>query len=249
MMTDPVDMDYDKKRRHLHIVRGDGSLSTLTLYRREKVAAWSSQTTNGTVKSIALVDREAYVLVARGGSFAIEVFDDDYFVDAGISATDVSPNTVWSGLDHLEGLSVQVVGDGTPLGEYAVSAGSVTLSVPVSQVQIGLGFAHVVEPLPAYVASTQGGTQGGKVRPVTFTFRLYQTAALRLDVGGGFQNVPFKRFGAEILDHPPVPFTGDKTVRAYGWRAGGVAPLWRIEQDTPVPFTLLSIVSEISVNS
>ena len=71
---------------------------------------------------------------------------------------------------------------------------------------------------------------------------------MQLDVGGGLHNVSFKRFGQGVLDQPTAPFTGDKTVRSYGWRQGGIAPLWRIEQDTPLPFTLLSVASEISVN-
>lgn len=249
MMSDPVDMDYDKSRRHLHIVLGNGTLSTLTLYRREKVAAWSRQTTDGAVRSIALVDRDAYVLVERNGAYLIEIFDDDFHTDAGMKASDVVAKTDWSGLDHMEGKTVKVIGDGTPMGDFVVNSGAVSLDVAVSSVQVGLAFAHIIEPLPAYVATTQGGSQGGKLRPVAFTFRLYQTAALYLDVGTGLQNVPFKRFGDGMLDQPPSPYTGDKTVRAFGWRAGGIEPLWRIEQDTPVPFTLLSVVSEISVNS
>lgn len=248
MVADPVDMDYDKTRRQMHIVLGDGRMSSLTLFRREKVTAWSRQVTDGAFRSIALVDDEAYVMVERSGAFHIEVFDDAFHVDAALKGEAATPKSRWSGLDHLEGKTVQVVGDGAPLGGFSVSGGAVTLPVAVTEVEMGLGFTHVVEPMPPALSGGQGGGTGRRVRPVKFTFRLLETAALRLDVGGGLQDVPFKRFGDGVLDQPQAPFTGDKTVRAYGWRKDDVAPLWRIEQDTPVPFTLLTVASEISVN-
>ncbi|MBL4615467.1 MAG: hypothetical protein JKY27_11425 [Magnetovibrio sp.] len=248
MVNTPLDQDYDKARRHLHMVMADGNVASLTLFRREKVTAWSRQETDGDFLSVAMVDTQAYVLIKRNDAFFIEVFDDAYNVDAGLKGFDGAGKTVWSGLDHLEGRTVKVVGDGAPLGEYVVSGGSVTLSEAVTNVEIGLGYAHIIEPLPPTVASAQSGTQGGYVRPIRFTFRVRDTVALRVDVGHGLQNVPFKRFGQGVLDQSTRPFTGDKTVRAFGWRQGGVAPLWRIEQDTPVPFTLLAVASEISLN-
>ncbi len=36
--------------------------------------------------------------------------------------------------------------------------------------------------------------------------------------------------------------------RALGWKATGTEPLWQIAQDTPYPFTLLSVTTEIMVN-
>lgn len=248
MVKTPVDQDYDNRRRHMHIVMADGTISSLTLFRREKVTAWSRQTTNGQFLSVTMVDTEAYVLALRNGVYSIEVFDDEYNVDAGLKGTDVIAKTTWSGLDHLEGQTVKVVGDGAPMDDQIVSAGAVTLPEAVNDVEIGLGFTHIIEPLPPTVASSKSGTQGGHVRPISFTFRVRDTAALRIDVGNGLQDIPFKRFGQGVLDQATAPFTGDKEVRAYGWRLGGIEPLWRIEQDTPLPFTLLSVASEISVN-
>lgn len=248
MVKTPVDQDYDKARRHLHMVMADGNMAALTLFRREKVTAWSRQTTDGVFLSVAMVDTDAYVLVKRNGAFFIEVFDDAYNVDAGLKGSSDTAKSTWSGMGHLEGRTVKVVGDGAPLGEYVVSGGAVTLHEAVCNVEIGLGYAHIVEPLPPTVASAKSGTQGGHVRPISFTFRVRNTVALRLDVGHGLQNVSFKRFGQGVLDQSTAPFTGDKTVRAYGWRQGGIAPLWRIEQDVPLPFTLLAVASEISLN-
>ncbi|HBC08191.1 MAG TPA: hypothetical protein DC046_11515 [Rhodospirillaceae bacterium] len=83
---------------------------------------------------------------------------------------------------------------------------------------------------------------------VAATYRLKDTSALRLDTGRGFVDVPFREFGNDLLDAPPVAFSGDRTVRAFGWRRDGTQSLWRIEQDTPLPFTLLSVTEEVNVN-
>ena len=129
-----------------------------------------------------------------------------------------------------------------------VEGGAVTLAEPVLSVQLGLPFTHVIEPLPPTIQGLGSG-QGIKLRPISFTYRLWQTRALYLDSGRGLVFVPFRRFGETILDIPPQPFSGDVTVRALGWRRGGIEPLWRIEQDTPLPFTLLSVSAELTVTA
>lgn len=248
MVNTPLDQDYDKTRRHLHIVMSDGVIASLTLFRREKVTAWSRQVTDGTFLSVALVGADVYVMVKRGSTYFIEALDDDYNVDAGLKGMDATPKATWTGLAHLEGRTVKVVGDGAPLGDFVVNGGSVTLDVDVSSVEIGLAYAHIIEPLPPTIASVKAASQGGNFRPISFTFRVRNTSALRLDVGTGLHDVPFKRFGQAEWDQVAPAFTGDKTVRAFGWRQGGIEPLWRIEQDTPLPFVLLSVASEISLN-
>lgn len=248
MVNRPINQDYDKQRRQLHVVMADGSISSLTVYRREKVTAWSRQNTDGTILSLVVVGTDVYVLVERAGSYFIEVFDDDFNLDSALKGSDETGKTTWSGMDHLEGQTVQVVGDGAVLGAFTVSGGSVTLEAAVQSVEVGLSYTHIIEPLPLTIATDTMSTQGGTFRPISFSFRLRDTPALRLDVGSGFYIVPFKRFGPVVFDAPPEPFTGDKKVRALGWRKDGIEPLWRIEQDTPLPFTLLSVVSEVSLN-
>jgi len=245
----PVDQDYDTPARFFHIVMADGNLATVTMYRAEQVTAWSLQETDGLFSSVAVVGDETYVLVERNGSHFIERMDELLNVDSGLSGEEPAPTTTWSGLGHLEGRSVRVVGDGADRGTAIVASGQIILGQPATTVDIGLPFSHTIEPLPPSVAGTQGGTQGGKVRPVSITLRLKETSALHLDTGKGLIEVSFKSLGDDLLDAPPRTFTGDRKIRAFGWRRDGVQPLWRIEQDTPLPFTLLSVSSEISVNN
>lgn len=87
------------------------------------------------------------------------------------------------------------------------------------------------------------------MRPVSITFRLWETGALRLDIGHGLEDVSFRRMGREVLDLPRVLHCCDKTVRAIGWKSSNLQPIWRIEQDIPLPFTLLAVSSVMSINS
>lgn len=248
LVNAPVDADYDTPGRLLYLVMGDGTLGTVTMYRSEQVTAWSLQETAGAFLSVALAGGDVYVMVRRAGGVFIERFDAALNVDAALSGRADAPKAVWTGLGHLDGETVRVAADGADRGPAAVRRGAVKLEYAATGVDIGLPFSHTVEPLPPHVATDGGGTQGGKVRLVSATLRLLDTAALHMDTGKGLVEAPFKTFGGGLLDSAPARFTGDKLVRAFGWRRDAAAPLWRIEQDTPLPFHLLSVTTHISVN-
>lgn len=250
LMNDPVDQDYDSYRRLFYMVMGDGTMGALSVYRAEKISAWSVLETQGTFKNIAVVGQDAYVLVERNGQTMIEVFDDNLSTDGGLSGVDAEGAIIWSGLDHLEGESLKLVADGAVYPDKVVSAGQLTLERQVNSLEAGLAYTHVLEPLPPSPQAIGQASQGGRVRLVSLTFRLKDTQALKLDVGRGAKDVPFKRFGSNaVLDSAPEKFTGDLTVRALGWRKNGTESLWRIEQDTPLPFSVMSVVEEMTANA
>ena len=124
---------------------------------------------------------------------------------------------------------------------------AVTIDEAASSVEIGLSYAHVIKPLPPSEIGNAGG--GRKIRLIEGIFRLKNTAALRLDVGRGLQDTSLRQLGEdEILDAPPPLVSGDIHVRALGWQTDSTAPLWHIEQSVPLPFTLLSVTTELKVN-
>jgi uncharacterized lipoprotein NlpE involved in copper resistance len=249
LINNPVDQDFDKSARLFHMVMGDGTLATLTVYRAEQVTAWTLQETNGFFRSVAVAGGGTYVLVERANGFFIEVFDQNLSVDSGLTGTSATAKTTWSGLAHLEGEAVRILADGAVRADEIVSGGEITIAEAASAVQAGLGFVHEVTPLPPFIQAVGGGTQGGRVRLVALTLRLQETAALSLDTGRGYKEIPFKRFGAGVLDCSPPVFSGDRKVRALGWKKDGTKPLWSIKQSTPLPFTLLSVSAEINANA
>lgn len=243
----PVDQDFDARRRLLFIVREDGKFATLTIYRAEQVAAWTLHDTQGAVKSVAVVGDEVYLLIERDGSYFIEMFDDALNLDSALTGEAGSPATEWFGLGHLEGRSVSIVADGVVLENQIVTDGQVTLSEPATEVQIGLSYTHIVEPLPP--SAIGEGAMIRRVRLIEGIFRLQDTSALRLDVGRGLRDVSLRQLGEEeILDAPSPLVSGDIHVRALGWQRELADPLWRIEQSAPLPFTLLSVMTELKLN-
>lgn len=247
IIKDPLDQDYDKKRRLLFLARADGKFATLTVYRAEQVAAWTVHETQGHVHSVSVVGDDVYLLVERNGQYLIEVFDDETFMDSSLSGENPSGATSWDGLDHLEGQYVDVLADDIRLDPLLVSGGSITLPTAAQKVTIGLSYTHIIEPLPPNLISESGG--GRAIRLVEGLFRVEQTQAFRIDVGRGLQDVPLKDIGDDnILGTAPPIVSGDIRMRALGWARDLTKPLWRVEQSDPRPFTLLSVIAEIKVN-
>ncbi len=244
----PVDQDFDSRGRHLYIVMENGDMASLTIYRSQEVIGWSLNQTAGRYRSVAVAGDIVYLVTERDGDHYVERFDDNLFVDAGLAKISQNPAITWTGFDHLDGKTVKVQADGAVHADVTVEKGTVTLTEPATNMQAGLGFTHVIEPLPPAIQTEQGGNQGGRLRLVSATYRLQETNSMRLNVGHGFEDVPFKTFGGNVLDAAITPFTGDITIRSFGWTRDAIKPLWRIEQDTPLPFTLLSVTQEVAVN-
>jgi hypothetical protein len=156
------------------------------------------------------------------------------------------PSQLWDGFDHLEGQDVAVVADERVVEESTVTGGAIMLAVPARTIVAGLPYSHVIEPMPAVLAPAG---QDPIYRPVRITLRLLATQSLHIDTGGGLQDLPLHTVGGGPMDRSPAPFTGDRSVRALGWRRGAEQPPWRIEQSTPLPCTLLSATTEVKVNS
>ncbi|SHJ84058.1 hypothetical protein SAMN02745194_03508 [Roseomonas rosea] len=243
LIVSPIAMAYDSQRRLLHLAMQDGSLATLTIYRAEGVTGWTRQETDGAFRSLVEMEGTVYAVVERAGRFRLECFDDALRLDAAVWATSDGTGKGWSGLEHLEGRSIGVLADGAPREAAVVLGGAIVIEPTADVVQAGLPFTHVVEPMPPETVSATGARMG-PVRLVAITFRLLATGALTVDTGRGARPVPFRRLDAAMLDAAPPAFSGDVTLRGLGWRRDSLAPLWRIEGDAPLPFTLLSVTTE-----
>jgi hypothetical protein len=211
------------------------------------VTAWTLQTTNGAFRAVAEVEGRVYVAVDRAGGMRIERFDASLAMDAALDGASATPRTTWTGLSHLEGLEVAVLADGAPRESALVVGGAVTVAPGARSVQLGLAFAHEVEPLPPELF-TAAGARIGPLRSVAIVFRLLATQSLEADLGRGLQPVPFRRFDTPVLDAAPPSFTGDVRVSALGWRRDTSRPIWRIVGTAPLPMTLLSVTTDLRTN-
>lgn len=236
LVRDPVDTVFDGRRRQLLLLRADGTLASCAIDRNANVVAWAEHDTAGTVLAMENDGTRTWFLVERNGSTGIELWDDDVLLDGVRRYTSPEPATTWTGLDAHVGTRVGLVADGGFVGFVDLASSSVVLPTPASELLVGQPYAHTVEP--DTVPGAGGIAPDAVHRPVRVSLRLHETAALTVDLGSGPRPVPL----------PSVPYSGDVVLRALGWRRGPAAPAWRIEQEDPLPFALLSATTETRVN-
>jgi hypothetical protein len=237
LVDDPVDLAFDTHGRILFVVRDDGRLVSATIDRHAGIVAWSGHQTDGEVLAVAAAEGLTYFLVKRAGTVRIERLDETVPLDGAVVLNAPAPRTGWSGLDHLEGWMVEVIADGKVLEPHRVTGGGITTTAPASRLVVGVGFEHVLEPLPLLI---DGRRKAGRYRPLQITFELHRTGGLAVDVGEGLRPVTLAA-DTEGL------FSGARSIRARGWRRLGDAPLWRIRDARPMPFELLSVISDVKV--
>jgi len=167
---------------------GNGTLASLTYEREQEVIGWSRHDTAGTVRSICCVpagDRDMlYLAVERAGKRMIEVLNpgEEIYVDGAVIRESETAFNEVSGLGHLEGLDVQVLGDGAEMLTREVDEnGKIQLESKVNKAVVGLGYASELSPMPLETEMRDGltllrnktvgevrvrvyGTVGGEVR-------------------------------------------------------------------------------------
>lgn len=246
MIQSPIDQVYDAKRRQFLVARADGKIAALTLYRTEDIKAWTLFETDGTITSLAVTGDETYAVVLRGTAYSLERFDDSIRSDAAITQTYGTPTATITGLSHLNGKSVSIIADGVMRTSQTVTGGQVTLSPAATTIEIGIPYRHIVEPLPPALTGAMGDAKN--IRMIEAIFRVRNTSSLRLDVGRGLRNV-FLTVGASAILPATSPLeSGDIAVSAFGWYSDMTKPLWVIDQDHALPFTLLGVKTEIKRN-
>lgn len=150
--------------------------------------------------------------------------------------------TAWSGLSHLEGKTVDVVADGVVQPQRTVSGGAVTLADAAFEVEIGLHYDSEVELLPPPVGTGQGTAHGNAMSTHEVIIRVHETIGGRINGAP----IPYRKFGANVLNKAIQPYTGDLRLSNLGWTKGGETIT--ITQDQPLPMQLLSVIRRMTVN-
>ncbi|WP_110995388.1 hypothetical protein [Pseudomonas sichuanensis] len=251
-----VSMTYQQEPESiLFMVRNDGVMATMTVDRDQDVVGWARQITDGSYESVASIPTadgdQVFAVVRRVVNGAtvryIERFVDGCHVDAGVSASNPAGQTVWGGLSHLEGKIVDVVADGVPMPQMAVTAGQITLPRSAKTLQAGLHYTTRVKTLTPEVQGQGGSAQGNSMRVGEITLRFLNTTGCRVTGQGGLnQVVTFRNFGSEVLDQPPPSFTGIKRLESLGWDRGEASI--EITQELPLPFHLLCVIKKMTIN-
>jgi hypothetical protein len=240
----------------LWCVRSDGALLGFTYMPEHEVFAWHQHDTgaSGEFESIAVIpgdtEDELWAIVKRtidsstvryverlstfefGGAMADARYADSYLVYDDTAATTIT------GLDHLEGETVEVLGDGVVQTSKAVSSGEITIT-SASEVCAGLEYTTQIETLRLDLGKGGGDTiQGRKKQIKKMTARFYET----LSCQGGPDSSNLKDFSFEGSS---TPYEEDVELRIP--TSPNYDGTVLIQMAEPGPMTLLAIIYELEL--
>lgn len=237
-------------------VREDGQMLAMIINVPQKILGIARHTTKGLFRSVATIPHpsgtrdQTWVIVERtiqaGQVKMVEFFEetDGFYgqlhTDSSLTG-DFTGNPVDSvgGLAHLEGETVQIVGDGAAYPEQVVVGGAVALDPPAEFVEVGLGYAAILETLRPSLGPQQS-IDGLTVAIGDLT--LHVQSLVTVEVNG--ETLP-DRSSEMRMDFPPPLFTGDLPVPTVGWGPDEGRVL--IRQPHPLPTTILALSETLAV--
>lgn len=152
-----------------------------------------------------------------------------------------APTTTITGLSHLNGASVQIVGDGAVFPAQTVASGQVTLSQEVSTAFVGLGYTSRGRTLPPEIQGLRGSIMRSRKSWKELTARLFESLCLILKG----ERMQFRRPSMPQNQGPGV-FSGDKKVTPLGFDTEGAIAF---VVDQPLPCTLVGIIGVLEVEA
>ena len=168
-----------------------------------------------------------------------------HYLDSGLNYTGGETSTL-SGLTHLEGELVDIIGEGSVQNSKTVSSGSINLDTAIEEASVGLLYTSDLRTMrldEGYTETTQTKT----VRVFDLSVRFQNTVGA--SVGPSSDNlttIDFRDSGAS-MDLPVPLFTGDKQVE---FDAGhGVEGLIYVKQPQALPMTILGIYPRLETES
>lgn len=156
----------------------------------------------------------------------------------------VATNTL-TGLQHLTGETVQIVGNDFVLQEQVVPAsGQLILEIPVSTAQVGLQITSEIIPLPLSIQLPTGSNFYQTKHIRSFYVQYFETVTFTLQ---GF-DAPTMLMQDIILNEPPVPRSGIYTTQLMeGWDSQEFDIV--IRQTLPLGMTILGIGYNVEVTT
>ena len=219
--------------------------------------------THSKVESVAVINGEddedqVWVIVKRWINGAVRRyveyftpfnFNEDltsfHYLDSGLSYTG-DLTTSLSGLDHLEGEVVDIIGEGSAQNSKSVSSGAITITNATEQAKVGLLYSSDLQTMrldEGYTETTQTKTK----RIYDLSVRFQNT--IGASVGPNAANltsIDFRSSGSP-MDLPIPLFTGDKSIEFdtdYGTEG-----LVYIQQPQALPMTILGIYPRLETES
>lgn len=228
------------------------------LFRRETTTT-VPMTASGVVNTVAVIpgdaEDEVWMAVERQKTdgtlirtieciapMDFDTIEDCYFVDCGVSYSFDAPSTTLTGLDHLEGETVTILGDGSVYPTQTVTDGTVELSAEVSKASVGLPYTYTLKPVRIEM-DTRGGTSRGSYKKIAeLVVSLLDSSGVQYGPSMD-ELLPIPLRTTEPYDSPPELYTGDVVLSLDGG-FDPETPIYFTGQD-PLPCTIRAIVARV----
>ena len=257
--TTIVEWDYAQNPDSIvWCVLADGGAAAMTYLREHEVWAWTTHSTDGSYKSVAVItegteDVPYFVVkrtvnstemrfIERLHTRVFSAIEDAFFVDSGLSYNGAAA-TIISGLDHLEGESVAVLADGNVIPGMVVADGAITLPNAAAKVHVGMPYSATLESLPLGGVTAQSGA-GRRLKISKVQLRVENARGIFAGPSTG-ELTEWKQRAAEVY--------GDPTALQTGTVEMTVLPSWSydttlvVRQTDPLPVTVLGMTAEVNV--
>jgi hypothetical protein len=165
---------------------------------------------------------------------------DAWFVDCGLQYNG-APVTQVSGLSHLEGKTVAILGDGSVVPSAVVTGGAVPLDGAYSKVIVGLPYTSDLETLNLELP--QGTVQGQMKKIAQVTVRVKDARGVTAGLNQSAL-AEVKQRSSAPLGTAMQPYNGDWAVQVPSeWNRDGRL---FVRQSYPLPCTIPDLIPEVN---
>jgi len=166
------------------------------------------------------------------------------YVDSAVKTYNAVKFSTVSGLDHLEGETVSILGDGEPQTDKVVSKGGIFLDKAVNTAIVGLIYTSVLQPRPINDGSISGVSIGKTQRVNKLNIQLHKSGSFY--VGNDLDDltyIPIRKASDDITKAVPL-FTGFKPVNFNS--SSEVNPACYIVSKKPTMLNIVSVTYKVS---
>lgn len=232
--------DQDMNAWHRHIIGGDGKVTGLAVL---PAAQGGHDELYLSVQRIVNGTYVHYIEQMTLGEYSQTDQAQCFFVDSGKTIAGSNMTSV-SGLAHLEGKEVAILGDGGVQPNGVVVGGSVALKYPANIVQVGLPYVSEMITVNMDFSLNDGTAQGRTKRTTKVTLDIINSLGGEVGRDEEIEGLTF-RMGYSPLSQAPALRTGYFPVLwPYGHEVEGEIT---IRQKYPLPFVLRAILPEVTI--
>lgn len=236
-----------------------GDLICILRDKINNVAGWHRYETEGDIESVAVIptagNDQVWITVKRNNKRFIEVLSDinsNIFLDSAIEYSGTATRTI-TGLTHLEGLDVSVLGNEAYIGDYTVSSGQIVIpndKNEITQAIVGLSYNADIETMPLDLQSSQYYTLKGQKKRINRS-KIIVFNSGSFSIGHDFNNLEVVaiRNTKDNMDEK-TPFWGSNypVTLANNFNGKiGYNPTFCLRSNLPYPMTLQAVQLEFTL--